>query len=135
MIVNTVLLLAACIGTIPADNCLLMLAGHYCEHSQVCNTHDLYHDADEADSHDEHAPESVPGDHPHHTFCVKILADSLAGQTQRAPTFDLHQLVLPIFASAVVLNAPFAQHNAFELRQNSGPPPSSIFKLTHSYLI
>jgi len=129
------LLAAALLGTIPADNCLLGLSGGCCAESHDAELPGHSHDA--GDDHDcDHHHDS--DSHHHHTFCIVMPCDVLSAQTQLAPKLDSHKKDMQVvfglaqLASAHRFASPVPEVNAF-LRLK--PPDPPLFQLTHAYLI
>ena len=115
--------------TIPADICLLTLAGSGCAHDRadICEN-----ECDEA-HHDEHDGSAPDSDSHHHERCVTIPSTTLLVHAQHVPAIDLHQPVAPlVFVNCADGLAVYELANA---RRGFKPPNSPLFLLTHSFLI
>lgn len=133
-LVSKLLLLAAAgLGTIPADNCLLMLAGGCCEDSHIskieCHLHEHSAATDcatETDSRSDH----------HHQNCVRISPDAVTAQIQHVAPLDLfHEIAPLVVADLQQKSTATIAPTRFDPQTRSAHADPPLFLLGRSFLI
>lgn len=133
------LLLAACAGAMPANTCILMLAGVCRENCCCASNHNASAccDASEEACHDDYCFDGPNSNQPH-TACVTISAESVVMRAKHAPVIDFRSDTMPLAFALAVMTASgdaIGESEPMDSLRFLKPPDLPLYLRLHSFLI